>query len=212
MNRTTRAVLTLVLGVALLAPVAASAQGYGTPPPPKVQITPFVGYQFGGSIQSEVLEQKYSFNSAMNYGGSIDFAIGQTWRLELYYGRQPTRLSAGIAEVADFDVTIERYMVGLMEEKGEGNVKFFGALLFGATRFVPAGSGFSSVTRPGAGLGLGVKSFFSKNVGLRLEAHGFWTSVDPSGGVFCANGVCLFRFSGSGFWQGDVEAGLILAF
>jgi hypothetical protein len=212
MNRTTRAVLTLVLGVALIAPAAARAQGYGTPPPPKVQITPFVGYQFGGSVVSELLDQKYSFENALNYGGSIDFAIGQTWRLELYYGRQPTRLTTGITDVADFDVTVERLMIGLMEEKGEGNVKFFGALLVGATRFKADVEGFSSVTRPGAGLGLGVKSFFTKNIGLRLEGHAFWTSVESGGGVFCTAGQCLFRFSGSGFWQGDVEAGLILAF
>jgi len=207
-----RHVLTLMVGVALLAPAAADAQGYGVPPPPRVQISPFVGYQFGGSIVSSVTERSRSIEGALNYGGSLDFAIGQTWRLEVYYGRQETRLGGAASGDLDFDLTVERLMIGIMEEKGEGSVKFFGALLVGATRFVPEPSGLSSVTRPGAGLSLGVKTFFSKNVGLRFEGHAFWTSVSSGGGVFCTAGQCLFQFSGSGSWQGDVEAGLVLAF
>jgi len=83
--------------------------------------------------------------------------------------------------------------------------------VFGATRFVP-GAGFDAATKFGAGAGLGVKTFFGKNVGLRLEARGYWTLVSGEGGVACVNGICLFAFSGSGLWQGDVNAGLILAF
>ncbi len=49
-------------------------------------------------------------------------------------------------------------------------------------------------------------------MGLRFEARGLYTLVRASGGVFCANGSCLFAFSGSGLWQGDVSGGLILAF
>jgi tetratricopeptide (TPR) repeat protein len=61
-------------------------------------------------------------------------------------------------------------------------------------------------------LGLGVKSFFTPNIGLRLEAHAFYTVVESGGGVFCTAGFCVFNFNGSGIWQGDVSAGLIIAF
>ena len=57
-----------------------------------------------------------------------------------------------------------------------------------------------------------MKTFFAKNVGLRLEGRGFYTLVSGEGGVACVNGNCLFAFSGKGLWQGDVGAGLILAF
>jgi hypothetical protein len=49
-------------------------------------------------------------------------------------------------------------------------------------------------------------------VGLRLETRGYWTLVSGEGGVACVNGSCLFAFSGSGLWQGDVNGGLVLAF
>jgi hypothetical protein len=200
-----------LISLVVFAAAPARAQ-FGQSEPPAVQFSGFAGYQFGGSIWSNVLDQKFSFKSGLDYGGAVDFKIGQTWRFEVYYSRQDTELEGqGLAELG-FDVKIERLMVGLQEEKGEGNVKFFGTLLVGATRYSPGPAELSGDTRFSAGLGLGVKSFFTKNVGLRLEGHAFYTSVESEGGIFCSAGLCVFRYSGSGIWQGDLAAGLIIAF
>jgi hypothetical protein len=201
----------LLIGAIPLAAPDALGQGRSSDPP-TIQIAPFVGYQFGGSIFSETFNRKFSFESGLNWGGSVDFAIGETWRVEAYYSRQDTDLrSAGLADAA-FDLKVERLMVGLQEEKGAGSVKFFGTILLGATRYTPVDGTLSSDTRFSAGLGLGVKSFFTPNVGLRLEGHAFYTSVQGGGGVFCGPGHCVFTYTGSGIWQGDVAAGLIIAF
>ena len=187
----------------LLGATQASAQS--------VQLTPFVGYAYGGSVWDSVHENDYSFDASLAYGGAINFSISQSWRFEVLYSRQETQLSGEGLSPA-FDVTIERYLAGFQEEKGEGNIRWFGTFWLGATRFVPGLSGYDAETRFGGGVGLGVKSFFSKNVGLRLEARGFYTLVKGEGGVFCVNGNCLFAFSGSGLWQGDLSGGLIFAF
>jgi len=212
MNRNVCVLLTLLIASALFVPTMAEAQGFGQDDPPTIQIAPFAGYQFGGSLRSDLLERKLSFAGGLSLGGTIDIAISHSWRLELYYSRQDTELEAGGSDIPVFDVRVERYMVGFMEEKGEGSVKYFGVLLLGATRFVPGDGNLSSDTRLAGGLGLGVKTFFSKNVGLRFEGHAFYTSVSAEGGVFCTAGRCLFRYSGRGIWEGDVAAGLIIAF
>jgi hypothetical protein len=176
-----------------------------------VQLAPFAGYAFGGSLLSTADEQTYSIKSAFSYGGTADFRISPGWQFEVLYSRQETKLEgSGLAPVADLNV--ERYMAGFEEEKGEGASRWFGTILFGATRFVPALPGSSGTTRFSAGVGLGAKSFFSKNVGLRLEGRLFFTSVSSDAGLVCVSGQCLFRFSGSGLWQGDVSGGLIFAF
>jgi opacity protein-like surface antigen len=188
----------------LLLVVAASGRAQS------VQITPFAGYAFGGSVRDTVLEEDRSFDAALSYGGTVNFRIGEGWRFELLYSRQPTTLGGGLG--LPLDVTIERYLAGFQEEKGpEENVRWFGTVWLGATRFIPAGT-YDSETRFSAGVGLGVKTFLAKNVGLRLEVRGFYTLVESDGGTFCVNGECLFVFSGSGLWQGDVSGGLILAF
>ena len=201
----------LLVGAIPLGATGALAQGRSSDVP-TVQIAPFVGYQFGGSIFSETFDRDFSFQSGLDWGGSFDYAIGETWRFEVYYSRQDTDLQGAGLAAAAFDVKVERLMVGFQEEKGQGSVKFFGTILGGATRFTPADGALSSDTRFSAGLGLGVKSFFSPNVGLRLEGHAFFTSVQGGGGVFCTAGFCAFNYTGSGIWQGDVAAGLIIAF
>jgi hypothetical protein len=199
MTHPTRALA--VAAVLLLAAAGARAQ--------TVQLTGFAGWDFGGSVRDTVFEENRSFEAALAYGGAVSFPISKSWRFELLYSRQETQLEGGVAE--PFDVTIERYMGGFQEEKGEGSARWFGSVWLGATRFVPGG-GYDAVTKFGAGVGLGVKTFFSKNVGLRLETRGYWTLVSGEGGVACVNGACLFAFSGSGMWQGDASGGLILAF
>jgi opacity protein-like surface antigen len=190
------------LALVLLAAADARAQ--------KVQITPFAGWAFGGSVRDAALDTTRSFDASLAYGGSISVPIAEAWRFELLYSRQETKLGGGVEP--SYDLTIERYLAGFQEEKGEGKARWFGTVWLGATRFVPGLSGFDSDTRFGGGFGLGVKAFLAKNVGLRFEARALYTLVSSSGGVLCTNGTCLFAFSGSGLWQGDVSGGLILAF
>jgi hypothetical protein len=103
-------------------------------------------------------------------------------------------------------------MAGIVEEKGEGRSHFFGVALAGVTRFVPGLSGFDTDSRFTLGVDLGVKHFLSDNFGLRAELRGFYAFTETNGGVFCAQGTCLFAFGGKGLWQGDVSGGIILAF
>jgi hypothetical protein len=206
------AVALALVGSLLLSATPLQAQGYQTDEVPTVQIAPFAGYQFGGSLWSETLDREYSFESGLDYGGTIDIALGESWRFELLYLRQDTTLESAGGVGPVFDITVERYMVGLEEEKGEGSVKAFGTILAGATRFVPDFADAGSELYFSAGLSLGVKSFFTRNVGLRLEGRAFYTVVDGGGEAFCGAGQCLFSFSGSGIWQGDFSGGLIIAF
>jgi opacity protein-like surface antigen len=198
--------LSLAVVAALLMAAPARAQSEGS----SVQITPFAGYAFGGSVRDTEFEEDRGFEASLAYGGALNFRVGQTWRFELLYSRQPTKLEGGLGP--PFDVTLERYLAGIQEEKGEGSVRWFGTFYLGATRLIPGRSGFDSQTKFTGGVGLGLKSFFTPAIGLRLEIKGFYTVVEAEGGTFCANGNCLFAFSGSGLWQGDLSGGLVIAF
>ena len=189
----------------LLLVAAGPAQAQG------VQVAPFAGYQFGGSVRGVASGQQHSFESGLTWGGTASFALADRWRVELLYSRHESGLSPAATPGSTLDLTTERLMVGIQEEKGAGRTRYFGSFLLGATRFTPGLSGVGSETRFAASLGLGLKRFVSDNFGLRLEARAFYTLVQSGGGVFCSGG-CLFVFSGSGIWQGDLTAGLVLAF
>lgn len=176
-----------------------------------VELNPFGGYQFGGGVTSPVLGQEYSLAPSFHWGGTLDLAIGESWRAEVYYSRQDSRLEPP-GGGPDFGVVLERLEAGLMEQRGTGNTRFFGTLLLGVSRFVPKVGDYDTDSHLSGTLALGFKRYFGKHVGLRAEARGHWISVESGSGAICSNGSCLFVFSGSGIWQGDFSGGLILAF
>jgi hypothetical protein len=175
-----------------------------------VQLAGLAGCGFGGSVRDVAFDESRSFEAAPVFGGALDVRVAPGWNAELFYSRQATRLHGGIAP--PFDVTQERYLLGIQQETGEERFRWFGTFYLGATRWIPGLDGYSPDLRFTGGIGLGAKAFFTKNVGLRFEARGFYTLVKSDGGMVCANGTCLFAFSGSGLWQGDVGGGLVLAF
>src|SRR5262249_11811030 len=95
----------------------------------EVQVAPFAGLPYGGSVSGGA----YSIGAGLAYGGTVDVDLGESWGLEFLYSRQESELSRGSAP--SFDLTVERYMAGVREEKGEGPWRLVGVFLVGATRF-----------------------------------------------------------------------------
>ena len=201
---TVRSCLVAVLCALGASHASAQTSEKGEPPLSTVEIAPFAGLQFGGGIFTAD-GRKVSLGAGLDYGATVDVRIAESWCIEALYSRQGTELPG------PFDAAIERYMAGLYEEHDHGRTKFFGVALIGATRYVPGPDGFGSQAVFTIGLGLGVKHFLSDRFALRAEARGFYAITEAGGGLFCSGG-CLFTFSGSGLVQGDVTAGVAVAF
>jgi hypothetical protein len=174
-----------------------------------VELAPFAGIQFPGSVASSVGGRPVSIGIGLDYGGTLDIGVAPGWRAELLYSRQATEL--GPRDGGRFGLKLERYLIGIEEEKGEPPLRFFGVFLAGVTRFAPGLNGYDSDVRFTLGLSLGLKRAFSERLGFRAEGRGFFVNVDSGGGVICS-GSCLFVFRASGLWQGDLSAGVTLAF
>jgi hypothetical protein len=207
MGREAEAVRRLGRGalVALAALLCARGAGAGD-----VELAPFAGVQFPGSVASAASGRIVSIGIGLDYGGTLDIAVAPGWRAELLYSRQATDLSSR-GNGPGFGLVVERYLAGIQEEKGDDSLRFFGVFLAGLTRFAPGLDGYDSDVRFTLGLSLGLKRALSQRFGFRAEARGFFVNVDSGGGVICS-GSCLFVFRASGLWQGDLSAGFTLAF
>jgi hypothetical protein len=191
--------------VALAALLCARGAGAGD-----VELAPFAGVQFPGSVDSAAGGRPFSIGIGLDYGATLDVAVAEGWRVELLYSRQATELSSR-GDGPRFGLKLERYLAGIEEEKGDPRTRFFGVFLAGVTRFAPGLYGYDSDVRFTLGLSLGIKRSLSERFGLRAEARGFFVNVDSGAGVICS-GSCLFVFRGSGLWQGDLSAGVTMAF
>ena len=211
-----------VVALAVLVAARAASAGEGGQLPPAgevepeavfggaVEVSPFAGFQFGGSVNSTVNGRRVELGGGFAWGATVDIALVPGWRIELMYSRQETALESR-GDVERVQMGVERYLAGVQEEQGDGRTRFFGTALIGATRFAPGLGGYDSDVRFTAAASLGIKHFVTPRLGLRAEARGFFVDVNSGGGIVCAGG-CLFVFNGDGLWQGDVTGGITLGF
>jgi hypothetical protein len=196
--------------VAMRLCVAAAAMliAAGSAPPAlaQVEIAPFVGFQYGGALHCCPSGRSASIDVGLQYGATIDVPVWGRFGVELLFARQETEL-AGAPRVG---FAVERYMAGVREEKEVGRARFLGVFLLGMTRFIP--DGFDADERFSVALGLGMRMPLSRHFGVRADVRGYYAVVTTGGGIACVNGSCLFAFGGSGIWQGDVTAALMLTF
>ena len=198
-----------VLVVVAVAAVAVPAEAQS------LDITPFGGWRFGGSFEELSTNATRSLDGAVSYGLIVGIpwnALGRS-RLELVWSHQGTSLGLSDPEQSGFDVDVDYLHIGGMAPFRTPNERLEALLTggLGATLLQPGLSGASSETRFSLSLGVGLLYRVSNRVGLRLEARGWFTFTESSGAVFCAGG-CVVAFSGSGFGQGELIAGLRLAF
>ena len=92
-----------------------------------VELAPFAGVQFPGSVTSVAGGRPVSLGIGLDYGATADIELVPGWRAELMYSRQTTEIS-GHPDVPSLGLKMERYLLGIQEEKGEPPLRFFGCL------------------------------------------------------------------------------------
>jgi hypothetical protein len=185
----------------------------------KVELTPFVGYMFGGEVN--VRNGSMSISDDMNYGLVLDFVLNRNTELEASYTRMDTELVFDEFRVGKrpiYSMSVNYWQFG-------GQYRFnptatVRPFLSGTLGFTYYGVGdrldseapqLSSETFFSMVFGGGVKIFPSQRIGIRLAGHLYSTILSSGSGFWCGTGGCGVGLSGWGFWQGDVQAGLTIA-
>lgn len=188
-----------------------------------IEITPLVGYRFGGSLQGAPGNGNGSESSvelevddAAAFGVQLGYRVGEG-EIELLYARQNTQLQSAalFAGISVFDLALETWQVGgtYLFDDDDARVRPFVAVGLGLTRLLPEPSGLSDETRFSASFGAGVKLFLGRHFGIRLEGRGFFTVLDSDSRRVCdSESGCLMRITGSELSQAEARAGLILRF
>jgi hypothetical protein len=183
----------------------------------RVELTPFVGYTWGGTIfsgETRLFRTDAEVAANPNFGASLGIPLGDSgMKLELMATRQSTELErdAGLFDptdaLADIDITYAH--VGLQIPFGDSRAAtpYFVASA-GIANLAPDVQGVSSETRFSASAGMGVKVPIARNLGLRVEGRGYYTALedDTDGCSFCD------YFYNRDFIQGQVNLGLVFSF
>lgn len=192
--------LAIVMSISLVAAAPAEAQW--------IEITPFVGYQFGGEltvIGDEIDTLK--LDQGTSWGLMADFGVTALDQVEIYYSSQNTNLNGGTGSSPS--VTVDHFQIGAIHNYAPNRpVNPYIGLTLGGSRFEVAGG---SDTRFSGAVTGGVKMVVSDHLGFRFDGRffGISTGSDP---ITCSDELCIGYPDTSIIWQYTVNAGVIIHF
>lgn len=182
-----------------------------------VEIVPFAGYMFGGSIK--YTQGKLDVKDGMNYGVSVLVPVQTLVDIELNYTRMDSRATfrsySGYPLYPDQDINnlaTNYIQIGGISKFYSASTKAtpFGSFSLGATWFSsPDLSG--DVWRFSATVGLGVKVMFSDRIGIMLRGRLMMPMNFAGVGFYAGSGGSgLSMNSYVNPLQGDFNGGLII--
>ncbi len=145
------------------------------------EITPFGGSRFGGVIDlngtiANTDADYYTIKSGWNYGVLADYTIFPQFQAEFMFNHQPTDLDEHLvatdtkAFLTSADLDMYQFGILFAIKPPEKKMQPFIVAGLGFTHF-KADDDLPFSNRFAYNLGLGVKYFFSRHVGVRLEAR-----------------------------------------
>jgi opacity protein-like surface antigen len=151
----------------------------------------------------------------LSYGFAADLRASDSAAYELFYSREPTRLTV-VNGATPVDVTVSYLQLGgtLMLDEGERALRPYAIGGLGVTRLSPGEDG-NTRTRFSGSLGLGVRWAATQHLALRLEGRGFVTLMNNDA-VFCKSDdsglICRVHSNSTTFIQGQLLAGVAFTF
>jgi len=184
------------------------------------ELTPFLGFRFGGSVESLSTGESFGIDGSGSYGLIFDYPLSPETTFEFVWSVQDTEIENSSADgdgPSRFPLDVHYFHLGATYSPGQPRKqRGFVVITIGATHFNPEEGGFGSETRFSVAAGGGAKFKLNERLGLRIEGRAYLTFVDGSGAAFCtgggAGGGCAFSFTGDAFVQGEINVGLSIAF
>lgn len=179
-----------------------------------IEVTGSVGYQFGGELDFDTAWA--NFDSAPNYGVMAGLRVNDYGLAVVSYHRQRSDTTLRIEGMPDqkFDVDIGYLQIGgeLEYPYRKRLVPFFG-MTVGAVHLSPDVSGGETSWFFAGTAYAGLKVPVTKYFGLRTQIRMLGTAIGGDSEVLCVlPGGCLVAADLNGMIQGDVTAGVYLAF
>lgn len=191
-------------------------------PAPRVEFTPFGGYQWGGTLDTDafgtVRSGELTEEDAFSWGVILSFMAQRNSAVELFYLRQDTdvKFNPDLEETRTVGKLANNYVqLGVRQDfPAGGNVRPFVSVSMGINVLDPEAGDIGTSTRFSWSLGGGAKwTIPNQRVGFRLDARWMVTPV-PSGtyGSWCDVWGCYAVEGTDWLNQGQVSGGLVFSF
>ena len=188
---------------------------------PRVQIGPYVGYQFGGSLDATSQYEKRHINiqDAPTFGATLNFAASRDGIAEIGYSRTDTEISVHSTDGSfeKYDLAINYLTIGGLLEFRIPGAEWLRPVIGGTMgpSWFEANNEYYSYEEWRFSLLMegGLKMQIVDHLGVRFRARLLTTFFTDHSALFCGSGTgCAYTFSGTALFQGEVGAGVYVAF
>jgi hypothetical protein len=178
------------------------------------QVTPHVGYRFGGDFEDEETGEEIEFGDDASYGITLNIDYEENTELEFLYSYQETdlRQESFLGGESLFGLDVHYLHIGGTYFWDFEWAHPFVASTMGVTLLDPHPGGLDSEIGFSLSIGGGVKLYATDRFGLRLEGRGFGSFFDGGGAVFCGEGGCRAIIKSDVLLQFEFRAGVIVDF
>ncbi|MDJ0906910.1 MAG: outer membrane beta-barrel protein [Woeseiaceae bacterium] len=184
------------------------------------ELTPLVGYRFGGTFEIEESPDSYGIEDSASYGFILNFPHRANTRWEILYSRQSTDAEFSDRTSSNRFLDIESQMLqigGTYQFDSENDaVQPYLAATIGGTHVKASANGSESDTFFSGSIGLGMLFAPNSRVGLRLEGRGHATFTNSSSNLLCVVSpdlnACTIEVTGDVVIQFEVFAGVVVRF
>jgi hypothetical protein len=204
-----RILLVILLAVPLLAQAQQSA----------VEITPFAGYRFGGTFETEDETASYEMEDSASFGLIVNLPHKINTQWEILYSQQGSAEAIyegdpGPDPLVDVDIHVLQ-IGGTYLFEGDKAIPYLAATL-GGTHIRTSSAESRDDTFFSGSIGIGMKFLPTSRVGIRVEARAYGTLVSSNSELFCSTGpdanLCAVRIDGKLFSQVETFAGITFRF
>ena len=154
----------------------------------KLELVPLVGFRAGGSFEDEVSESKLGIDHGLCYGMALNYDFNPDSQLQLLWTRQDTEVKTPSGPDPKLDFSIDYLHFGsTYSGYYTETIRVYVIASLGATYLKPDHSNYDDELYFSAGLGGGIKYYFTDHIGFVLEARGFCTFMGGQTSVFCGS-------------------------
>lgn len=183
--------------------------------PLNVEITPLIGYRFGGDFDLLIEPDKYQIDlkEKVSYGLLTAWSYDRQRQGEFLISHYNTNFTAsGNSLGANSGLGVTYAHLGGNVPISEGPIPFFVTGGLGLTHFDPQNKQLSNETRFSVNIGLATKIELSERVSLRLDSRLYGTFFNSDSAIFCEMETCEIYMSSNIWLQSEVSAGISYRF
>ncbi|MGI9202692.1 MAG: hypothetical protein ACR2Q3_01710 [Woeseiaceae bacterium] len=179
------------------------------------EITPLIGYRYGGTFDVQGGNDAYEFDDSSSFGLVLNMREQANTQWEVLYSQQSGSAMLNSVAVSQpaVDVDIHILQIGGTYQGTGDKIRGYVAATVGGTRFDASSANDTFFS---GSIGVGVQIMPEAKFGIRLEARAYATLTDSDTDLFCSTGpdlnVCAIRVEGELFNQFETFAGFVFRF